>query len=219
MPAIVGGYIEFERPGRPEGGGRPDQGFNPDYPSQLPGGRPGGGGGRPGQLPAYGRPGGVDPGYGVPGGDGGEHPSHGLPPDPEAPDHGLPPLPDQGGPEVQPPGIWPPIEGGAKPPPTKGYVPMVCPGHGWRWYEVPLAHVDQGLPGGGEYPGQGLPGGGEHPGQGLPGRPDYPSQGLPRPPLGGERPGQGLPPSGRPPAPGQPLPRPPMGGPGTLPSR
>lgn len=61
MPAIKGGYIEFERPeyDRPS---RPvDPGWGVEGPVDPGYGRPGGG--RPGQLPSYGeRP--VDPGFG-----------------------------------------------------------------------------------------------------------------------------------------------------------
>jgi hypothetical protein len=105
-----------------EGGGSPDQGFNPDYPDQ---GLPGGGGRppRPGHLPSRpGRPG--DPGFGW---GGGERPGHrpvrpGRPVDPgygvgeNQPDQGLPP---ELGPPVGPVQPWVPPAGEELPPPPE----------------------------------------------------------------------------------------------------
>jgi hypothetical protein len=223
MPAIVGGYIEFERPGggRPVdpswgvGEGRPDHGFNPDYPSQGLPGRPEYPSqgpvrppypGRPGQgLPYPGRP--VDPGYGHP--EGGA-PGQGLPdypahlPSPQPPLHpSLPiyPVPPGGGEAGQlpvlPGTIWPPLPPGTFPP-GDGLVLCVVwiqgLGSRYAWIDpdATIPVPPGGLPG---HPDQGLPGLPPHPGQGLPGQPPRPDQGLP--PAQG-RPDQGLPPTAQP---------------------
>jgi hypothetical protein len=230
MPAIRGGYIEFERPEweRPESG-RPDQGFNPDHPGQgLPGGgypgRPGqgparppweGGGERPGHQPA--RPGGgrpVDPGYGVEEGGAGQlpifplEPGQGLPGG-EHPGQGLPGAggehPGQGLPS-EPGTIWPPLPGG---PGFHGKAVLGCYAYyngkmNHHFVVVTIPEVSPERPSRPTDPGYGVDEG-AHPGQGLPG------QG--RPPQAGQLPGR----PGAPPQPGQPLPRPPAGGPGTLP--
>jgi hypothetical protein len=102
---------------RPPNGGRPDHGFNPDYPSQGLPGRPD----YPSQGPVRpGRP--VDPGFGW---GGGERPGHpiapggGRPVDPSwgveeggpgRPEQGLPPGPAQ---------PWVPAEGEQLPPPPE----------------------------------------------------------------------------------------------------
>jgi hypothetical protein len=223
-------YIEFMRP--PDGGrpdfGHPDQGFNPDYPSQGPaGGRPGWGGGEhpghglpgvpgspghPGHLPGRpgygGRP--TDPGYGIEegGGESGQLPVWPL--DPEHPDTGLPPVPGHPLPPIDPPPgtIWPPLPPSV--PAGKALVLVFISGVGYRYTVVTIPEhetdpdygIDEGEPGG-EHPDQGLPGGGQ------------------RPPVAG----QPLPPTGRPPVAGQPLPpqrpgqRPPQAGqlPGRVP--
>jgi hypothetical protein len=191
-----------------EGGGGPDHGLNPDYPSQGgPGGgypgRPGQGlprppwEGRPGHLPA--RPGGgrpTDPGYGVEDGSAGQLPLFPLEGEGEPGEGGEP---GQGLPQ-EPGTIWPPLPPGH----LHGKAVLGC----YAWYGGQLHHhfVVVTIPVRPERPtdpGYGIEEGA--PGQGLPGQ--------------GGRPGQGLPPTGRPPQAGQPLPRPPAGGPGTMPSR
>ena len=194
MPAIKGGYIEFEvpsweRPSRPtDPGWGVDEGIGPGQ--GLPGE-----GGSAGNLPVF--P--LEPGQGLPG-------------MPEGPGQGLPPG------ETLPPGtIWPPLEGVHHGKCILGCYVVSSTGRRTHHYTVvniperPDRPVDPGWghPEGGR-PGQGLPGGPEAPGQGLPGRPPSVGQPLPRPPVGyPPSPGQPLPPQGRPPGAGQPLPRPP----------
>lgn len=114
MPSIVGGYIEFAVPGRPDNT-LPGGGYYPSHPIAPGGGGPvdpgyGQGGLHPGHpiAPGGGRP--VDPGWGV--GEG-------------RPDHGLP---GGGGSAGQLP-VFPPPGGGAAqlpvlpPPPTAGQLP------------------------------------------------------------------------------------------------
>lgn len=200
-------YIQFVDGPPGSGGEHPDQG--------LPGGRPGrpGGGGRPprpGHLPSHGggRPGGVDPGYGVDEGDG----EHVEPPIWElGPDQGLPPVAGHPLPPTDPPPgtVWPPL-----PPDVevsgRALALVAIEGVGYRYIVVDLKPDE-----GGEAPDQGLPDegeeGGEAPDQGLPGQPPRPGN---RPPGSGAppRPDQGLPgqrPGQRPPTAGQPLPQPP----------
>jgi hypothetical protein len=145
-----GGYYPDQGlPGGGQGGGRPDQGFNPDYPNQgLPGGGESPGQGLPGRPPGFwggqrpgrpeypsqgpvrpGRP--VDPGFGW---GGGEHPSQrpprpGRPTDPgygvdegTGPNQGLPP---ELGPPIGPVDPWEPPAGQELPPPPEEIVDKI----------------------------------------------------------------------------------------------
>jgi hypothetical protein len=198
-------------PGRPdqglprppwEGGGRPvDPGYGwggGEHPGHLPA-RPGGGrpvdpgygvegGGEAGQLPIF--P--LEPGQGLPGGGGGEHPGQGLPAEPGT--------------------IWPPLPGG---PGFHGKAVLGCYAYyngkmNHHFVVVTIPEVSPERPGRPVDPGYGVDEG-AHPGQGLPpgqGRPPQAGQPLPRPPIQPPAGGVGGTPPDRPgpidPATGQP---------------
>jgi hypothetical protein len=166
--------------------GGPDQGFDPNYPSQGLPGRPGrppvagrperperperptdpgfgwGGGERPGHLPS--RPHlPTDPSWGV-----GEDGSAQLPVWPLGPEHGLPPIPGHPLPPTNPPPgtIWPPLPPGVG---TGGKTLILAlisgVGHRYVVIDTPTLPERPGTPGSPEHPNQGLP---SRPEQGLP---------------------------------------------------
>lgn len=149
-----------------DGGGIPDQGFNPDYPDQgLPPGSPGSPSqGLPGRPTFPGRPshpiarppweaevwppGPTDPGWGV------DAPEPGVPAPPIyipiGPDQGLPPIAGHLPAPDPPPGtIWPPLPPSAPEGKTALLVWLV--GVGWRYMVVtiPPPTVDNTVPGAG----------------------------------------------------------------------
>lgn len=125
--------------------GRPDHGFNPDYPSQGLPGRPD----YPSQGPVRpgGRPPRPDQGFNP------NHPDQGLPGGGEGPDQGLPP---ELGPPIGPSHPWQPPEGETLPPPPEEIADQVVVAV-WRpdeqQWKVAVADGSNAGP----HPGQPLP--------------------------------------------------------------